>query len=370
MLDFTSALYLGLEHPSRSLPGWRSLTLGKPAALEDPPGSRAVERELAALTGCDDVLLATSTLHAFFDLFAVLGGRETAVFVDRNSYPISRWAAQHTVRSTVTFFGGHDADDANELSWALRQRPGVRPLVVTDGLSPASGVAAPIAAYASLAARRGGLVLVDDTQALGILGEMPGTPANGFCPYGIGGGGSLRHAGVDSDEVIVVNSLAKALGVPVAMVGGSRRLIAMLRTGSLMRKHCSPPSAAVIDAAAHALQQNRHYGEALRGRLARNVDRLGRGLIHLGLTASRSLFPVQPLRLANGTAMAVHARLLQRGVRTVLQRDPASGAQISFLLRSRHSPEEIDEALDSLAQATGTAAHTSARGVRSYDIQS
>jgi 8-amino-7-oxononanoate synthase len=33
LLDFTSALYLGLRHESRSLAAWRQLTTGGPAAL-------------------------------------------------------------------------------------------------------------------------------------------------------------------------------------------------------------------------------------------------------------------------------------------------------------------------------------------------
>src|SRR6266516_1923308 len=229
MLDFTSALYLGLQHPSRSLPAWTSLTLGKPAALEDPPGAGALERELAALTGCGDVMLASSTLHAFFDLFAMLVRPEAAVFIDQSSYPVSRWAAQQIlgVGSSRIFFRSHDAD---ELRQTLSTRQGVKPIIITDGILPASGSAAPIGDYANLATRRAGLVLVDDTQALGILGASAG----GSGPYGIGGGGLLRNAGIHSDEVIVVSSLAKAFGVPVAMVGGSQPLISRLRGNSLM----------------------------------------------------------------------------------------------------------------------------------------
>jgi 8-amino-7-oxononanoate synthase len=348
MLDFTSALYLGLQHPSRSLPEWASLTLGKPAALEDPPGARKLERELAALTGCDDALLASSTLHAFFDLFAMLAWPGTAVFIDRSSYPVSRWAQQISgAGSTKTFFRSHDAD---ALRQALSTRQGERPIVVTDGIVAASGSAAPIAQYANLAARRGGLVLVDDTQALGILGAS----ATGSCPYGVGGGGSLQNAGIHSEEVAVVSSLAKAFGVPMAMIGGSKPLISRLRNSSLMRTHCSPPSVAVIAAAGHALEQSRRHGDALRDRLARNVCHLRRGLNALGIAASRSLFPVQPLRLAGSTAVSLHSKLQQHGIRALLQRNSWSGPQLTFVITARHCPNEIERTLETLAHALGT----------------
>jgi 8-amino-7-oxononanoate synthase len=140
------------------------------------------------------------------------------------------------------------------------------------------------------------------------------------------------------------------------MVGGSTPLISSLRGSSLMRTHCSPPSVAVIAAAAHALQQNRRHGDALRARLARNVSRLRRGLNYLGIAASRSLFPVQPLRLAGTTATSVHSKLQQAGVSALLQRT-SSGAQLTFVVTARHSPEEIDEAMETLAHALGTETH-------------
>jgi 8-amino-7-oxononanoate synthase len=360
MLDFTSALYLGLQHPSRSLPAWTSLTLGKPSALEEPPGAEAVERELAALTGCDDVMLASSTLHAFFDLFALLAGPRTAVFIDQSSYPISRWAAQHATGGARVVFRSHDAE---ELRWALSRLDGMRPILLTDGISPASGSVAPVAQYTYLASQRGGLVLVDDTQALGVLGAHP----NGSVPYGIGGGGSLRSAGISSVEVVLVSSLAKAFGVPVAMVGGSKQLISGLRANGLTRTHCSPPSVAVIEAAAQALCLNKRYGEALRARLARNVACLRRGLNSLGLAASRSLFPVQRLRLAGILAVAVHSKLLLHGVRAVLHGGSSSGEQLSFLVTARHTPQEIENAIDALTHAIGTGTHSKVTGVHNYD---
>ena len=82
-LDFTSALYLGLEHGAARSVRWDRLTLGKPAALEAPPGAREVEGKLAALTGCGRALLAPSTLHLFWDLFGILAKRDVMIFLRR-----------------------------------------------------------------------------------------------------------------------------------------------------------------------------------------------------------------------------------------------------------------------------------------------
>jgi len=366
MLDFTSALYLGMRHPSCSLRGWQELTLGKPAALEDPPGIFAVEQALANLTGCDAVLLESSTLHAWFDLLAAIAGPGTRIFLDGNSYPIARWAAQwsSSLGSLVETFDGHDANALNRM---LCKWPRWKPVIVTDGLSPANGNLAPLRTYESLAAMHGGLVVVDDTQALGILGAFP----NRSTPYGIGGGGSLRNLGVRSEAVVVVNSLAKGFGVPVAMLGGSAALIGKIKKNSLMRVHCSPPSAAAIGAAAQALEDNRHSGKDLRSRLAQNVARFRDGLKQLGLAATRSLFPVQSLRFPNEIEPTlVHSRLLERGFRTILHGDARSGPQLSFLLTARHAFAEIDQAIQHLADVIKIESHKTMTGVTVYDSES
>src|ERR1700691_4652006 len=111
MLDFTSALYLGFEHASWSLPGWDRLTLGKPAALEEVPGTLQAQRELAALTGCERVVLGASTLHLFCDLFAMLARRKVAIWIDEAAYPIARWGTDRAAAlgAPVRVFGRHNA---------------------------------------------------------------------------------------------------------------------------------------------------------------------------------------------------------------------------------------------------------------------
>ena len=101
MLDFTSALYLGIRHPSRSLRPWSQLTTGKPAALESPPSSQAVARALAELQGCERVTLLPSTLHLFFDLFEVLRREGIRLYVDAGAYPMARWGAERAASRGV-----------------------------------------------------------------------------------------------------------------------------------------------------------------------------------------------------------------------------------------------------------------------------
>src|SRR3954464_13150809 len=97
MLDFTSSLYLGFQHPSASLPRWEALTLGRPAALQAPPGAAEVSAQLAELQGCEASTLLPSTLHLFFDLFGVLCGRDTTIYIEASTYAIASWGVQRGV---------------------------------------------------------------------------------------------------------------------------------------------------------------------------------------------------------------------------------------------------------------------------------
>ena len=346
MPDFTSALYLGLQHPSRSLRPWPQLTTGAPAALIEPAEAREIGRSLAELQGYEAATLATSTLHLAWDLFDLLAQTPITLFMDAGAYPISRWGAQRAAMrgAPVQTFPHHDAA---ALGHALATAPrGHVPVIATDGFCPRCGRGAPLAEYLALAQSRGGILVVDDTQALGILGQA----SSAQMPYGQGGGGSLRWSGMRASDVLVFSSLAKGFGVPIAVLGGSRSWIRKYEEKSLTRVHCSPPSVATLRAAEHALGCNRREGDARRGRLLELVRRFRRGLSATGVAVGNGLFPVQTIRPARGiSASTLHRQLHQRGIRTVLHRGENGSPRVSFILTAGHSRAEIDAAVSAIA---------------------
>src|SRR6266542_342110 len=347
-LEFTSALYLGLRHESWTLRSWPQLTTGIPAALDGPPGARQVAAQVAALQGCESATLGPSTLHLFWDLFGILASERLAIYLDEGAYSIMRWGAERAAARAVRVqtFRHHDPEG---LRWHLQRDVlrRLRPVVGADGFCPDCGEPAPIAAYLEATRAFGGFLVLDDTQALGILGESPRHHA----PYGKSGGGSLRYANLSGPDVVLVSSLAKAFGVPVAVLSGSRATVQRFESRSETRVHCSPPSVAAVHAEQHALAVNEKGGDALRVRLATGVRQFRGRLGSIGISAKGGFFPVQTLAPLNGVdAAALYGRLLRLGVRTVLRRAAGSaGAKISFAITARHAPEEIERAVDVLA---------------------
>jgi len=335
--DFTSALYLGMRHPGHALDGWDALTLGKPAALCDVPGARAVAQSLARLQGCAAATLLPSTLHLFWDLFGMLARERCAVLVDDAAYPVARWGAERAAGLGLplrTFRHGDSAALARLVRYW--RDVGRWPLILADGFSPGSGDDAPLARYAALAEREGGLLVLDDTQALGILGRH--------------GGGSLRRHGIEHTPVLAGASLAKGFGVPLAVLAGSAAWVARFERVSDTRLHASPPSQAVVVAARRALRLNALCGDGLRRLLAQRIARFRAALGEDGLACDGGRFPVQSVPLpGRANLAAAHAALRQAGVLAVPQYKGGT-ARLTFLLRADHTEGDIARAATALAE--------------------
>lgn len=351
MLDFTSALYLGFRHPTASLGSWESLSLGQPAALREPDGAGELASELARLQGCEAGTLLPSTLHLFWDLFAMWARERVAVFFDDAAYRIARWGMTPLVPAGVPVVPiRHRAPSELRPSIEAAAARGRRPVILVDGYCTGCNTATPLAPYSELARRHEGYLVIDDTQALGVLGEAPSEEQ----PLGCRGGGSLRFQRMFGPHIVVGSSLAKGFGAPLAVLSGSRALVARFREQSQTRVHCSPPTSAVIHAARRALELNRRVGERLRERLVALVRALRASLSRAGLFAAGRLpFPAQTFRAENAARLTVlHEQLRKRGVESLLTAGcGALGRGLTFVVTPRHGSDDVEHPARLIAQA-------------------
>jgi 8-amino-7-oxononanoate synthase len=348
MLDFTSVLYLGIRHPHYALRPWTQLTTGRPAALGPPPEAVSVAQDLARLLCCERAVLAPSTLHLYWDLFDVLANDRIAIYADAETYPIPRWGIERAAAKGIrtATFQTHDPGALEDL---LHRdlRAGYRPVVVTDGLCAGTGRTAPLPDYLKLVQERNGYLVVDDTQALGILGKDRAHDA----PYGRGGAGTPAWHSIEGPpELIMGSSLAKGFGAPLAVIASNAELIGRFEDLSATRVHSSPPSLAVIRAAQRALAVNEKRGDHLRHHLAKLVRHFRDGLLQIGLSVRGGLFPIQTLRAIPGVnPETLYRRLLSFGVRAVLRSARhVPGAALSFLITVLHTRSEIGRCVETL----------------------
>lgn len=337
--DFSSSLYLGFEHSSRELKGWETLTTGFPAAYSEPISASRLGHAVARLQGLEDGVVAPSSLHLFWDWFGGLDAQRHQVFFDAQLYQVGRWGVERAKGLGIETIGfKHQCASSLQKALWKNLKPGYRPVIVTDGWCPICGKAAPLRDYVKQLEAFNGLLVLDDTQALGILGKRPCAEN----PYGLGGGGLLPFLGLSSKNIVVISSLAKAFGVPIAVLSGASSRISAFKLSSETRVFASPPSNAHIAAGHRALALNGPYGGVLRNRLLAQVRLFRSGMKASGFSPEGGLFPVQSVafKAENHTRLWAQ-KLAQIGIKTVLAADHALKPRVCWILNALHHPAEI-----------------------------
>lgn len=307
-------------------------------------------RGLCNLVGCRSGLLSTSTLHLFWDLAGILAQEGAEFFLDGNLYPVGRWGCERAIHTgaMVQEFRHYDICD---LAYRLNKRraKNTTPIIISDGFCPGCGRSAPLPEMAYLAAKHHGLLLIDDTQALGILGHRrrDGTP------FGQGGGGSLAYHGLQyAPHILVIASLAKGFGAPLAFLGADSNITKLFKSRSKTRISCSPPSQANIIALLHALTTNRNKGEILRANLLQRLAWFRRELKKQDITTSNtSWFPVQSILPAPKQATNLARDLRRFGIQSIAHENSCLGVkQLSFIIRADHSWRQLHHLAHYLTQ--------------------
>jgi 8-amino-7-oxononanoate synthase len=337
-LDFTSAAYLGLRHGPDRIGRWRAIAGSRPAALHEPCVIQRAGHGVARLQGEEDGVCGPSSLVLAMDALGPAAPAGTRVLVDAGCYPTLLWAA---AQRGMPLQVAHQ--DPASLSRVLATLPpAARPILAVDGFCVGCGRAAPLAAFAGLLARRSGLVLVDDTQALGVMGPS---------------GGGTRAKGAPPGSVLRLVSLSKAFNAPLAVLSGSATSIAEFRRRSASRMLCGPPAIPVALAALHALTLNASIGGRLRAVLRARVLTFRKACAAFGVLLAPGLFPVQTV-LSDADPSALVAHLAARGLRAFASlgfHDRCSRARL--IITGAHAPETLWTAAAHLADALGRISH-------------
>jgi 8-amino-7-oxononanoate synthase len=345
MLDFISSAYLGLRHPARSLGPWKALTTARPAALGGALLADMAARQVAALQGREYALSGPSTLHLAVDVITAALPPGAELHWDAHLYPVLRYPVQLASRRQPL-----PAHDVGALTRELGENGTAPHVMVTDGYCVECGRAAPLSRYLAALEPCGGILIVDDTQAIGVFG----TP--GSSPFGDGGGGSPRAQNIGTGApIIVLASLAKAFGAPMAVVSGPGRLLEPLREGGFSRQHCSPASIPAARGALRALCINEADGTTRRQRLAQSLWRFHTRCRRFGVPVRHTFHPVQSIPLGpTQDPLTVSRAARVSGLALAPCRDLIGSPLIRLVVTAQHQPEEIDEAAAILGRLLST----------------
>jgi len=297
-----------------------------------------LEARLAKFLGFEDAILFSSCFDANGGVFEALLGEEDAVISDALNHASIIDGIRLCKARRYRYANGDMADLEAQLGKAAAD--GARfTLVVTDGVFSMDGYLANLPAITALAARFGALVMVDDSHAVGFVGEH--------------GRGTHEHFGVQGKVDLVTGTLGKALGgASGGYVAGSREVVAWLRQKArpyLFSNSLAPVIAAVSIGILDELEQ----GGELRRRLRENAAFFRAELTRLGFRLQPGEHPIIPVMLGEAAlAQRFAAALLDEGVYAVgffYPVVPKGQARIRTQMSAAHSRQDLERAAAAFA---------------------
>jgi glycine C-acetyltransferase/8-amino-7-oxononanoate synthase len=342
LLLMASNDYLGLSrHPhliesaNRAAEKWGA---GSGAARLISGSSRLfdeLETRLAAFKHTQAALVFSTGYMANLGLLSALAGADDIIFSDElNHASIIDGCRLSRARVSV-----YPHVNSVALEEQLRQAgPFRRRIIVTDAVFSMDGDIAPLPRLLELASSYDAVLIIDDAHGTGVLGPD--------------GRGTAAHFGLeDTEHLILMGTLGKALGCFGAFVAGSRTLIDYLvnRARSFIFTTALPPaSVAAALAAFDVLEQE----PGLREQLQKNTAFMHKELSSLGFDYGGSQTQIIPIMAGEAeTALAMAAELRQQGIFLQAIRPPTvpkGVARLRLTVTALHTQQELEQTVEAL----------------------
>ena len=348
VLNFCANNYLGLADDARLIAAAQS-GLNRDgfgmASVRFICGTQSVHLQLeSALAGflkMEDSILYSSCFDANGGLFETLLGEEDAIISDT----LNHASIIDGVRLCKARRYRYQNNDMADLEAQLKaaDAAGARfKLIATDGVFSMDGIIANLKSVCDLADRYGALVMVDDSHAVGFVGEN--------------GRGTPELCGVEGRIDILTGTLGKALGgASGGYVAARSEVVQLLRQRSrpYLFSNTLAPSIASASLAVLALLQSPE-GATLRQRVRTNGEQFRHEMGALGFDLVPGQHPIIPVMLGDARVASQMAdALLQEGVYVVgfsYPVVPKGRARIRTQMSAAHTSAHIEQAVTAFAK--------------------
>ena len=298
---------------------------------------KELEAALSAHLGTDDTVLYGSCFDANGGLFETLLGEEDAVISDELNHASIIDGIRLCKAKRLRYRNGDMADLRARLEEAASAR--LR-LVATDGVFSMDGSFARLGEICDLAERYDAMVMVDDSHAVGFVGEN--------------GRGTHELCGVMGRVDVITGTLGKALGgASGGYTAGRREIVDLLRQRSRPYLFSNTLAPSIVAASIKALEIVRRSPD-LRRRLWENTGRFRRGIADRGFDVKPGEHPIVAVMLYDApVAKNMAERLLDKGVYVIgfsYPVVPRGQARIRVQVSSAHTAEDLDFALGAFAE--------------------
>ncbi|RWI34132.1 MAG: glycine C-acetyltransferase [Mesorhizobium sp.] len=294
---------------------------------------KQLEARISGFLGMEDTILYSSCFDANGGLFETLLGEEDAIISDA----LNHASIIDGVRLSKARRFRYANNDMKALEEELRKADGARfKLIATDGVFSMDGIIANLRGVCDLADRYDAMVMVDDSHAVGLVGEH--------------GRGSAEYCGVEGRVDILTGTLGKALGgASGGYTSGNSEVIDWLRQRS--RPYLfSNTLAPVIAAASLKVFDIVDNGGVLRQKLYDNARRFRSEMTKAGFTLVGADHPIIPVMLGDASvAQQMAEMMLARSIYVIgfsFPVVPKGQARIRTQISAAHSLADVDFAVE------------------------
>lgn len=340
VLNFCANNYLGLaNHPQIIAAGKKGLErwgFGM-ASVRFICGTQQVhktlEHDLSHFLGMEDTILYSSCFDANGGLFETLLGPDDAIISDA----LNHASIIDGIRlSKAQRYRYHNNDMLNLEEQLKEASKNARHLLIaTDGVFSMDGSIANLSVICDLADQYGAWVMVDDSHAVGFIGDQ--------------GRGTHEFCDVMGRVDIITGTLGKALGgASGGYTSAKKEVIDWLRQRSRPYLFSNTLAPAVAQASIKALQLIEQSGK-LRQQLRENSAYFRKKMSALGFELLPGAHPIIPVMVGDAAlAKAFAAQLLEQGIYVIgfsYPVVPKGQARIRTQMSAAHSTAQIDRAV-------------------------
>jgi len=343
VLNLCANNYLGLaQHPDVSIAAKEAIDrwgYGM-ASVRFICGTQGVHKQLEAriseFLGTEDAILYSSCFDANGGLFETLLGAEDAIISDE----LNHASIIDGIRLCKAERYRYANSNMEDLEARLKETVGKRSrMIATDGVFSMDGFIADLPAICDLAEKYDALVMVDDSHAVGFMGQR--------------GRGTHEFHQVMGRVDVITGTLGKALGgASGGYTSGRKEIIDLLRQRSRPYLFSNTLAPSIAGATLKVLDMLTTSTE-LRDKLESNTRFFREGMSALGFNVLPGTHPIVPIMLGDAALATRFAdAMLDRGVYVIgfsFPVVPHGKARIRTQISAAHTVEELSFAVEQFA---------------------
>jgi glycine C-acetyltransferase len=300
---------------------------------------KTLEQGISKFLGMEDTILYSSCFDANAGLFETILTNEDAIISDALNHA-SIIDGVRLCKAKRFRYANNDMD-ALEQALIEADAAGARfKLIATDGVFSMDGVIANLKGVCDLADKYNAMVMVDDSHAVGFVGEE--------------GRGSHEYCEVMGRVDIITGTLGKAMGgASGGFTSGKKEVVEWLRQRSRPYLFSNSLAPAIVNASLKVLELLAD-GDQLRKTLKDNAAYFRNNMEAAGFTCAGADHAIIPVMLGDAKVASDMAdRLLAEGIYVIgfsFPVVPKGQARIRTQISAAHSKAQLDTAINAFTR--------------------